>query len=77
MSALFSYRSLEAFTLPIRAMISALMSVTGFAGTADYSETATDCMTTAVGINGTCSLTVTFNPGPGDDAGNGQRLSDE
>jgi hypothetical protein len=41
------------------------LTFTGFAGTADFSETATTC-TSPVAVNATCSVTVTFNPGPGD-----------
>lgn len=43
----------------------AALNITGFTGTADYSETATTC-SGPVAVGATCSLTVTFNPGPGD-----------
>ncbi|HTV82993.1 MAG TPA: hypothetical protein VME18_10115 [Acidobacteriaceae bacterium] len=43
------------------------LNVTGFTSTADYSETATDCTAGAVAVDSTCSVTVTFNPGAGDD----------
>ena len=45
----------------------AAMMVTGFTSTPDYSATASDCLGTSVAINATCTVTVTFNPGPGDD----------
>ena len=45
----------------------AAMNITGFTSTPDYSATATDCTGGAVAVNGTCTVTVTFNPGPGDD----------
>ena len=43
------------------------LNITGFSSTPDYSETATDCTGNSVAVNATCTLTVTFNPGPGDD----------
>jgi Bacterial Ig-like domain (group 3) len=42
------------------------LTVTGFANTPDYSETATTCTGTAVAVGATCTATITFNPGPGD-----------
>lgn len=42
------------------------LTITGFAGTADFSETATTCTGGAVAVEGSCSVTVTFSPGPGD-----------
>lgn len=45
----------------------AALNVTGFSSTADYSETATDCTGSAVAVGATCTVTVTFNPGPGDE----------
>lgn len=42
------------------------MTVTGFSSTPDYSATANTCTDAAVAVNGTCTATVTFNPGPGD-----------
>ncbi|HLI76069.1 MAG TPA: Ig-like domain repeat protein [Acidobacteriaceae bacterium] len=42
------------------------LNITGFAGTADFTATATTCTGGPVVIDGTCSVTVTFNPGPGD-----------
>ncbi len=41
------------------------LNISGFAGTADFSATATSCVGGPVAINGTCSVTVTFSPGPG------------
>lgn len=43
----------------------ATLNISGFSGTADYSETATTCGAT-LAVNSTCSVTVTFSPGPGD-----------
>ncbi len=43
------------------------LNVTGFTSTADYSATSTTCTTAAVSVGTTCSATITFNPGPGDD----------
>jgi sugar lactone lactonase YvrE len=43
------------------------LNVTGFSSTPDYSATETGCTSGAVAIDGTCTVTVTFNPGPGDD----------
>ena len=42
------------------------LNVTGFTSTLDYSETATSCIGTAVAVGSTCTATLTFNPGPGD-----------
>jgi sugar lactone lactonase YvrE len=42
------------------------LNITGFTGTEDYSGTSTNCTGAAVGIDATCGVTVTFNPGPGD-----------
>ena len=41
------------------------LNVSGFAGTADYTETATSC-TGPIAVNTTCTVTVQFSPGPGD-----------
>jgi hypothetical protein len=43
------------------------LGITGFSSTPDYSETATDCTGNSVAVDATCTVTVTFNPGPGDD----------
>ncbi|MGA7885561.1 MAG: Ig-like domain repeat protein [Acidobacteriaceae bacterium] len=43
------------------------LNVTGFSSTADYSATATDCTGTSVSVDATCIVTVTFNPGSGND----------
>jgi sugar lactone lactonase YvrE len=53
-----SYSVLNAGNLPL--------TVTGFSSTADYSETSSTCVGTPVAIDSTCTLSVTFNPGPGD-----------
>ncbi|MGB6133436.1 MAG: Ig-like domain repeat protein [Acidobacteriaceae bacterium] len=45
----------------------AALNVTGFSSTPDYSATATDCTGSAVAVGADCTVTVTFNPGPGDD----------
>lgn len=42
------------------------LNITGFAGTADFSETATSCDAGPVAAGLTCSATITFSPGPGD-----------
>ncbi len=42
----------------------AALNITGFTGTADYTGTSSNC-SSAISIGGTCSLTVTFSPGPG------------
>ncbi len=42
------------------------LNITGFTGTADYSETSTTCIGAAVAVDATCGVTITFNPGPGD-----------
>jgi len=42
------------------------LNIGGFAGTADYSVTSTTCVGAPVAVDATCGLTVTFNPGPGD-----------
>ncbi|HEV2577253.1 MAG TPA: choice-of-anchor D domain-containing protein [Acidobacteriaceae bacterium] len=41
------------------------LSITGFSGTADYSGASSNC-SSAIAVGGTCSVTVTFSPGPGD-----------
>lgn len=41
------------------------LTYTAFTGTADYSETSTSC-TSPIAVGATCSLTITFSPGPGD-----------
>ncbi|HEX5283462.1 MAG TPA: Ig-like domain repeat protein [Bryocella sp.] len=41
------------------------LNITGFTGTADYSGSSTSCGS-AIPVGGTCSVTVTFSPGPGD-----------
>jgi hypothetical protein len=40
------------------------LNVTGFSGTADYTGASTDCGS-AIAVGSTCSVTVTFSPGPG------------
>ncbi|HEY5381905.1 MAG TPA: Ig-like domain repeat protein [Acidobacteriaceae bacterium] len=42
------------------------LNITGFAGTPDFSETATTCNAGPVASGSTCSATITFSPGPGD-----------
>ena len=42
------------------------LNISGFTGTADYSETSTTCTGTPVAVDATCGATITFNPGPGD-----------
>ena len=42
------------------------LTITGFAGTADYSGAGTTCTGASVAVGATCSVTVTFSPGPGD-----------
>jgi len=42
------------------------LNITGFAGTTDYSETSTTCIGAAVAVDATCGVTITFQPGPGD-----------
>lgn len=43
------------------------LNITGFTGTADFSETATTCTGNgAIAVGATCSATITFSPGPGD-----------
>ena len=43
----------------------AALNITGFSGTADYTGTSSNC-SSAISVGGTCALTVTFAPGPGD-----------
>lgn len=43
----------------------AALNISGFSGTADYTGTSSSCGS-AIAIGGTCGLTVTFAPGPGD-----------
>lgn len=57
-SASQSFTVLDSGNLPL--------NITGFAGTADYSETATTCIGGPVAVDATCSVTITFSPGPGD-----------
>lgn len=42
------------------------LNITGFANTPDYSETASTCIGAPIAIGSSCTATVTFNPGPGD-----------
>ena len=42
------------------------LNVTGFSSTPDYSETSTSCTGGPVSVGSTCTATITFNPGPGD-----------
>jgi sugar lactone lactonase YvrE len=42
------------------------LNVTGFSSTPDFSATSTSCTGSAVSVGSTCTATVTFNPGPGD-----------
>ncbi len=41
------------------------LNVSGFSGTADYAGASSDCGS-AIAVGSTCSVTVTFSPGPGD-----------
>jgi hypothetical protein len=45
---------------------SAALNVSAFGSTADYSVTSNNCLKISVAPNTTCTATVTFNPGPGD-----------
>ena len=45
----------------------AAMVVTGYADTPDYSETADTCTGNSIAINSTCTVTITFSAGIGDD----------
>ncbi len=42
------------------------LNITAFASTADFSETGTTCIGAPIAIGSSCTATVTFNPGPGD-----------
>ncbi len=42
------------------------LNITGFAPTADYSASATTCTSAPIAIGTNCSVTILFNPGPGD-----------
>ena len=42
------------------------LNITGFSSTPDFSVTSTTCVGAAVAVGASCSATVTFNPGPGD-----------
>jgi sugar lactone lactonase YvrE len=42
------------------------LTVTGFTSTPDFSETSTSCTAGPVPVGSTCTATITFNPGPGD-----------
>ena len=42
----------------------AALNISGFTGTADYTGTSSSC-SSPVSIGGTCAVTVTFSPGPG------------
>ena len=44
----------------------AALTITGFSSTPDFSVTSTTCTGTAIAAGSSCSATVTFNPGPGD-----------
>ncbi len=41
------------------------LTITGFSSTADYSAASTNC-SSAIAVGSTCSFTLTFSPGPGD-----------
>ncbi len=41
------------------------LNITGFSGTADYTGSSSNC-SSAIPVGGTCAVTVTFSPGPGD-----------
>jgi sugar lactone lactonase YvrE len=41
------------------------LTITGFSGTADYSGASSNCSSSPIATSGTCALTVTFSPGPG------------
>lgn len=43
------------------------LAATGYSSTADYSATADTCVGNSIAVDATCTVTVTFNPGPGDD----------
>lgn len=43
------------------------LNVTGYTSTPDFSATGDTCTGTAVAVDASCTVTVTFNPGPGDD----------
>lgn len=42
------------------------LNVTGFVSTPDFSETASSCVGAAVNVGLSCTATITFSPGPGD-----------
>ncbi len=42
------------------------LNVTGFSTTPDYAVTSNTCVGGAVGVGASCTATITFNPGPGD-----------
>jgi hypothetical protein len=42
------------------------LNITGFTGTPDYTTSSTNCSGAAIAVGGTCEVTVTFAPGPGD-----------
>jgi hypothetical protein len=42
------------------------LNITAFASTADFSETATTCIGAPIAVGSSCTATVTFNAGPGD-----------
>ncbi len=42
------------------------LNITGFSSTADYTETATTCIGAPIAVGASCTATITFNPGPGD-----------
>ena len=44
----------------------AALNITGFSGTADFSETASTCVGGPIAVGSTCSTTVTFSLGAGD-----------
>jgi hypothetical protein len=42
------------------------LNVTAFSSTADFTETASTCIGSPVAVGASCTATITFNPGPGD-----------
>jgi hypothetical protein len=42
------------------------LNVTAFSSTPDFTETATTCIGSPIAVGASCTATVTFNPGPGD-----------
>ncbi len=44
----------------------AALTVTGFSSTADFSEQTSNCVGTPIAVGASCTATIVFNPGPGD-----------